>query len=264
MRKRNFLADVKLKQKVCFFFDGNIILLKSNAGAACIKVLNSAMATPQKPKGFRMKILLTVLIIGFAALSYPIAQEETLASPGDNEFVAETNLRTKNESWYTYWGLGWTGITYPKNLQELMNTIENIPGVSRTCVEFDFLGFYFPVNQHRTAIGFIINGAGDRVSEGGIWVQINQYIYGASVMHFVSRNIGDGFFLRGDLGLARMVVQTTFGNASSSDAGFGFLAGAGYAIPFTGTRILLNFNFSYHNIESETVSKVAISGGLLF
>lgn len=173
--------------------------------------------------------------------------------------------RSKKESWYTYWGLGYAMITYPHDLQNIMDQIEDLPGVSRMRIEVDFLGFYLPVNKHRTAVGFIINGAGDRVSKDNDWVQINQYIYGLSAMHFFNRNIGDGFFARGDIGLAKAIVQDSEGNSSGSDTGFGFLLGGGYSYPVTpDTRLAFNLNYSYRKIEGDVVSKIGISVGGLF
>jgi hypothetical protein len=174
--------------------------------------------------------------------------------------------RSKKESWYMYWGLGYPVITYPHEVQELLDYIEDQPGISRTRLDMDLLGIYLPVNQHHTAVGFVINAAGDRLSDdNNNWVQINQYTYGASVMHFFDRNIGDGLFVRGDIGIAKMVITNSDDYSSGSDAGFGFLIGGGYSHPVTsGTRIVLNANYSYRKIEGDAVSKVAFSIGGLF
>ncbi len=174
----------------------------------------------------------------------------------------ETN---KLESWYTYWGIGYPAITYPSDLQAFVEELEDAPGVDRTRVGLDFLGFYFPVNQHKTAVGFVINTAADRFTYEGEWVQINQYIYGASVMHYVQGTIGKGLFLRGDVGLAKVVTQNSDGVSESSDDGFGFLVGGGYGLNITpGTRMLINVNYARRSIEGDASQVIGLSIGGLF
>jgi opacity protein-like surface antigen len=179
--------------------------------------------------------------------------------------VAQEQERNIKESWYTYWGLGYASVTYPTALQAVMETVEQQPGVTRTRVGLDMLGFYWPVNDHRTALGFIINGAGDRLDVSGNWVQINNYLYAASVMHFMDRTIGDGFFFRGDVGFAKALTQDSQGSSIGSKTGFGFLLGGGYSIPVTsGTRILINVNYSNRRIEGDNLQTVGVTLGGLF
>ncbi len=109
-----------------------------------------------------------------------------------------------------------------------------------------------------------MNAVGDRYDLFGTEMQINQYLLSFSAMHFVGREIGDGFFLRGDAGLAWMAVDSTSGNAES-DMGVGILLGCGYGIPVTpGTRILLNLNYAIRKVEGDTIKTVNVSVGGLF
>lgn len=171
----------------------------------------------------------------------------------------------ENEKWYTYWALGYAKPHYTAGLEDLMNEIEDYPGVSRMAIDLDILGFYWPVNNHKTAVGFVINGAGDRVSKDDVWVQINQYLYAFSAMHFINGNIGKGFFLRGDAGFAKFLAQYSEGDSQGSDWGFGFNLGAGYGFPVSpGTRILLNANYGYKKVEGDSFGKFNISVGGLF
>jgi len=95
-------------------------------------------------------------------------------------------------------------------------------------------------------------------------VQINQYLYGVSGMQFFGREIGDGFFVRGDVGLARIVVVDNVSVAAASDIGFGYLLGAGYALPVSrDSRILFSVNFSDKQVEGDSWKAMTFTiGGL--
>lgn len=171
----------------------------------------------------------------------------------------------KNESWYTYWALGIAMPSYTGELNDLMNAIDDLPGVSRTRIDMDLLGFYKPFNNHRTAVGFVLNGAGDRLSKGDDWIQINQYLYALSAMHFFNANIGKGFFGRIDIGFAKFVSKNSENYSFGSDWGFGFNIGGGYGFPVSpGTRILINANYGYKSVEGDSYGKFNISVGGLF
>jgi|GEM_PF-4341458 len=83
-------------------------------------------------------------------------------------------------------------------------------------------------------------------------------------MHFLGSEIGDGTFLRGDIGMSRGVITSDLGGDSASKWGYGALAGVGYGIPVSkGTRILLSVDYSVRRIESETYTSGRLSvGGL--
>ena len=68
----------------------------------------------------------------------------------------------KLESWYTYWGLGFSNNSYPEPLDELLDILNKIPGVTRMSINLDVLGFYKPMNS-KTILGFIVNGSGNRI-----------------------------------------------------------------------------------------------------
>ena len=173
---------------------------------------------------------------------------------------------SKAESWYTYWGLGAAFPMYPTELQNVLDLIKDQSGVKNTAIDFDMLGFYWPVMNHQTAVGFIINGGGDRYEYHGEWFQINQYLYGLSAMHFPGHTIGQGLFVRVDAGIAVMNIQDSDGSNESSDRGTGFLLGGGYGLPIAngGTRLLFNGNYAWKKVEGETYSKISLNLGFLF
>ena len=176
-------------------------------------------------------------------------------------------VESKIETWYTYWDLGYPSISYPSELQDALDMLEDL-GMDNARVNIGILGFYWPLANNRTILGGIIDGCGDRYEKMGVSLQINQYTYAFSCMHFLNDNIGKGFFLRGDIGFSKLVVQTSTGSDESSDSsdwGTGFLFGGGYGFPITpGTRITLNANYSLKRVEEEQYGKFTISIGGLF
>jgi len=171
----------------------------------------------------------------------------------------------KLESWYTYWGIGYATAQYPNELQDLLDLLEDQDGVERTEMGFDMLGFYFPVNEHHTAVGFVINSAADRFDIDDYWFQINQFTYSASLMHYFNNTVGKGFFLRGDIGLAVLSFEDSDDNSSTSDSGIGVLVGGGYGFNIgSGTRISANLNYSYRSVEGDECSALGITAGFMF
>lgn len=180
-------------------------------------------------------------------------------------FVNPGYSENKLESWYTYWGLGYAGVSYPDELQEAIDILKDLPGVTNASISLDILGFYWPMGE-QTILGGIINGFGDRYEVDGMDIQLNGYIYGFSAMHFVQNRIGQGLFLRSDIGPARMMITSSSQNTSeSSDWGFGFAAGLGYGFSITpGTRLLLNAKYAIRQVEGESYTNFEISVGGLF
>jgi opacity protein-like surface antigen len=169
------------------------------------------------------------------------------------------------ENWYSYWSLGIADHQYEEPLDSTIKSIDAVPGVSRSEVAVDMLGFYWPVgDQSSTIVGFVINGSADRLDDSYDYIQINHYLYGASVMHFFGQEPGDGFFVRGDFGIAKASVTDSFGYSSTSDSGTGYLIGIGYGIPMSSdSRLLLSVTSSTRSIEDEDYSAIAFTvGGL--
>ncbi len=196
-----------------------------------------------------------------------IAQkQEAAANTQVVNVVPQTSTNdTKNrlESWYTNWGLGYPVIQYPDELGAVLDALKDI-GVSNTAVMLDLLGFYFPIGE-KVIIGSNLNAWGDRYESNGESIQINAFTFGGSAMFFLQERIGEGVFLRSDLGLSRLVLASSGNDTESSDIGVGFLIGGGYGIPVSReTRILIHLNYSIRSIESETYSNLGISVSGLF
>jgi hypothetical protein len=167
------------------------------------------------------------------------------------------------EDWYTYWSIGMASHDYPAGLGSLLDTIESLPGVDRTEIGIDMLGFYWPQAENRL-LGFVISGSADSFEGPFSTMQINHYLYGVSGMKFFGQEIGDGFFVRGDVGLARIVITDGFSTTATSDTGFGYLLGAGYALPVSSeSRILFGVNFSDKQVEGDSWKSMTFTvGGL--
>ncbi len=168
------------------------------------------------------------------------------------------------EDWYTYWGFGFSNHTYEEPLDSLVKTVDSFPGVTRSQTAYDLLGFYWPLKNNQTSAGFVISGSADRLDDGLGYVQINQYLYAGSVMHFFGKEIGDGFFVRGDLGFSKAVVSSSITNPVGSDTGSGILLGVGYGIPVSEeSRVLISLTASTNTIEGHEYHSTAIRiGGL--
>ncbi|NOR44687.1 MAG: hypothetical protein GQ534_03795, partial [Candidatus Delongbacteria bacterium] len=124
-------------------------------------------------------------------------------------------------------------------------------------------GFYWHL-QPKTIVGFVVNGSGDRFDIEGEYIQIDQYIYGLSAIHYLSDSFGKGFFLRGDAGIAVLSLTSSFGDEVTSENGFGVLLGGGWSFDFGGTRLLLNANYAHRIVEGESYGAIGFSIGGLF
>ena len=198
----------------------------------------------------RFFTLLFLVVLFLTSISTAFAQESN-----------ETDLTT--ESWYTYWGLGYANVSYPADIQVWIDLLKDQPEVSTMSISLDILGFYWHIAP-KTIAGFIINGVGDRFEVSGESMQINQYLYAGSVIHYPGQSFGSGFFLRADIGLAKLAVTSSFGEAAGSESGFGLLGGGGWSFDLNGTRLLLNVNYAYRGVESETYNTLSFSVGGLF
>lgn len=173
------------------------------------------------------------------------------------------------ESWYLYFGLGYANLSYPNDIKAVVDDLKSQSGVSQASVDFDLLGVYWPLRNHQTLLGLNVNGGGDRFELGSVSLQLNQVQFSFSSLHFLTRKIGQGLFVRGDVGLSVFNINVDTGTAlnlnESSETGLGLTVGGGYSFPVSsGTRIIINTNYSMKRIEGENFGKFNISVGGLF
>ena len=169
----------------------------------------------------------------------------------------------KSESWYTYWVLGFPILNYPTEMQNIIDLLGEADEVSYTSFNTDMFGFYWHF-QPNTIAGFIANINGDSYLLGEDHIQIDQYLYSLSVIHYLDDSFGSGFFFRGDAGVAVLTLTSSFGEEIIGENGFGILLGGGWSYDFGGTRLLLNANYAHRIIKDESYDAIGFSIGGLF
>lgn len=195
---------------------------------------------------------------------YPMADIERIAKepalPGEPAAAMEDE-RNKIESWYLNFSFGYADPSYPSQLQQGLDQVA--AAGTHVSISLDLPGVYFPLPNRHTVVGGVLNGVGDRYELNSQWMQINHFTLGASAMHFVTGEIGDGLFFRGDLGLATIGVEAS-GQSRTSDQGFGYLLGGGYAFPVSNeTRLLLNLNYANRHVEGYDYGALSVNLGVM-
>ena len=172
---------------------------------------------------------------------------------------------SKLESWYTYWGIGAVSPSHPEELENVLDLLENLPGVTRSAVSLDFLGFYWPIKD-RYLLGGVVNGFNDRIEIDSEGLNLIGVTYGLSLHYFPQRHIGQGFFIRSDVGPAFMAVSSDDDTVDeTSEWGLGGLVGAGWSQPITsGTRLTFQINGSLRRIEGDSWGALNFTLGGLF
>ncbi len=169
----------------------------------------------------------------------------------------------REQSVYFNVGLGWADATYEDELENLLDQVADLPGVSHTAVSVD-LTLYFPVG-FSGMLGPSLTGIGDRYEEGGDHFQINNYLFGASYRTYPGGERGRGLFLRADVGFAKVGISASGADDFTSDAGFGVLFGGGYSWQIGGgTWFSLNADYAMKSVEDEKVGGLSIGAAFLF
>ena len=217
-------------------------------------------------------------IVQVGAVMTPGEADSALVSPPEAPAQAQfeskrtnprtTDLRSENESWYTLWGLGLARPQYPGELQDAVDFLEDLSGVDRSTFAYDFLGFYWPTADHKSMYGVIVNVVSDSFEGAGGELTLLQYTVAASYQKFFGTNIGDGWFLRGDAGIAwyHVTLDTSvIDMEESSEKGFGLLFGGGYSFVIgTDTRMPLGLYFAHRSAESDDMFTTSLMLSFLF
>lgn len=198
----------------------------------------------------KIKVL---LLLGFMICSTQVqAQEEKV----------EQTVSTNQEKWYINLGLGYPSITHPKAIQDFISLLKSLAETKNTPFEFD-LGLYFPIHSNIT-LGASLSAAVDRYEHKKEWIQFTTEFYGASVLYHTKSQF-DGFFVRGDIGSAKMNLQSDNGTNEDSDSGLGYLFGLGYSFPLhSKVRLVPYVNYFGTTIESEKYSKISFGVSVVF
>lgn len=180
-----------------------------------------------------------------------------------------SGLPTINESWYTLWGIGISSISYDK--KDLNTAFANADsnGADRLRLFLDLFGFYWPSADHRSLHGFIASSVADSLTEDSTEITINQLLYSYSYHHYFGQNIGAGWYLRADAGLARHVLRIkgvgVLDQSEYTDWGTGLLFGGGYGFSIgEETRALVGLYYSIRSAEDLVGSSTNLTLGFLF
>jgi len=166
------------------------------------------------------------------------------------------DYEAETDSWYSYWGVGYAFTFYPAAIQQTVDELTNSENVNHLPLCVDLFGIYLTLPNNSTLAGVIFNLINDRYNNGnygGQSIQYNHYLISASTQHYFE-HIGRGYFVRADIGLAYMTANNPYYSRQSagSESGWGFLAGAGYAIPIEdGPSITLSLNYTHKLISSD-------------
>ncbi|MDH5649430.1 MAG: hypothetical protein OEY67_07210 [Gammaproteobacteria bacterium] len=195
-------------------------------------------------------------------------------------------VQAETESWYIYWALGFSHHNYDAPIAGFMDGLENQPQTfSRTETASDAFGFYWPLDK-KTILGFVVSGTSDTIVrlkteeinsfadmflsfpyiEGTeAYVQLQRDLVGVSAMRFLGKEIGQGFYFRGDAGVARLRVRSQIPVPVDDDRGYGILIGLGYGFPvFKESRLLIGASWKYDRIGDLDYRSAALTAGMLW
>ena len=168
-----------------------------------------------------------VFVIQMADISKIVMEEDATPTPKKDKPTPPTSTSVKLEKWYIGFQLGIGG---GSRSAEFEQWLENCP----SCEKFPGTGgygIYFPLGNQQMLIGIAVHGHDD---SGQL---------GVSVIRYMKRPIGQGRFLRIDLGTANVSKTLTWDSGRKETfrkSGVGMLMGLGHAIPVSGgnTRIV--------------------------
>lgn len=172
------------------------------------------------------------------------------------------------ESWYFYLTVGGNSHSYKKPLNSLVDFASDFTDIDTHKTSLDYLGIYMPVVDERTVVGVVMK-LSDRRNEvdadNSYKARLSQSHYGASMMHFFGREIGDGFFLRGDAGVSSLVFENTDQNQKEQGTGAGILLGLGYGMPVSREgRVLLGYSLSFVELNGIEYGSSSLTFGALW
>jgi hypothetical protein len=173
-----------------------------------------------------------------------------------------------DEDWYTLWGLGFAETKYSDDeVEDAFDDAERVSGVDRTTVAYDLFGFYWPLDR-QSMQGFVVNTVLDSLDGPGGVIDVFQHQYSYSYMRFYGANIGDGWFLRADVGLLKYSVDIDtdlYDDTGTSDFGIGLLAGGGYGFAIgQETRLLVGGYVRHGKADGDATSSLILNFGFLF
>jgi len=214
--------------------------------------------------------LMTALLLTLT-LSWPTFSSELTDGPlkkPESEKIKDSSQeksKTDLESWYLRFSLGYAFPHYTGILGKDFNHLRDDDEVSHYSIPID-LGIYWPikdklllgVNHHELYEDF------DLFAKN---ISITQGYYSLSSLYFLNKTIGEGVYLRGDIGLSKFCFTILSLNKTKgcTDFGVGAIGGSGYSYPISSqTRVNLDVNVSYTKSGNFTSRNLFFSAGFLW
>lgn len=175
--------------------------------------------------------------------------------------VFAQDQQDEERGFYFQFGLGFAGTSYPDEYEQLLDALEDAPGVDRTRVNIH-LAVGYAITQNLYGI-FLIDGTGDRLDDGVDYIQTNTYFFNAGVRYYP---FDTGLVLGAHLGPSRIVLDTDFAGSASSDMGFGggIMFGYDFDRTLTGFSGILGIRLNGASIEGDSVGTAALFLSLLW
>ncbi|MFC1582678.1 hypothetical protein ACFL4W_03990 [Planctomycetota bacterium] len=224
-------------------------------------------------------IITFTLVLGLAGIMHIEASEgPDLSADGPGGRVSGQSQGNVEEEWYFEFSMGSSAITFPEFVNEEVTAAEVANGpFSAGSMDYE-MGVYWPVDDERNdLIGFVVSGVSTTYTPVDVdydpqtgearTVQADASFLGLSYMRFFGEQVGEGFFLRGDVSFlgSYVSVSNDFDQTETMlDGTFAGLLGTGYGWIPSGwdTRILLYCR--YHSVVLEDDRSSAYSIGVTF
>ena len=206
-----------------------------------------------------------------APLHLALATDTKATSENAALVAAEPNYRNRDESWYWGFSLGAGSVRYKDaGFQSVIDGLKSNSAISHMTVGYD-LHFLWPLSNHRTAIGLVLGGAVDNYTADATDEQfsVTSLVTGFSIQHYLTSNIGEGPFVRGDIGLATTQLEIRKPSLTSSSdisRGLGLRLAAGYSFLLSNeTRLPVTVHWLHVNSSGNTTnSSGLLTVGVLF
>ena len=183
------------------------------------------------------------------------------------------STQAKQEDWYTLWGAGIASNSYSDIREKEVNRLEQTD-LKMSESKMNAFGFYWPLSEQEI-LGVIGNGITTSFSSSGNKcygfkeVAYTDNTLSLSYLKFYGREIGLGWYYRGDLGLNSSKSRysenkcsdpSEFTRERDDDNGVAVLLSGGYGFRYSEeTRILVGLEFTQTFIENNEVNSVALT-----
>jgi hypothetical protein len=212
-------------------------------------------------------LALVFLSFGANVWAQSSADDHYITEVEENDFLSQADvarLRHAQKKWYVTLGLGKAFMGYHREALDYATHVNKFSNYSRTQIDLD-LAAYYDVHKQQTMVGYTFTTAFDIFSHKSEWVRFQSYLSAISVQHYPFSTIGEGFFMRLDLGFNWLTIVQSNKSTFTMETGPAFATGLGYGLwvkPNIGVNLTGKFQFG--RIEEGYVRKFAVNLGVLY